>query len=566
MRNSLLRVTARKLMAFALRVCPLENRDWATAMSAEMEYVESPVRALVWAMGCTGVVLRRLCASLFRPKGKEQGGLLSEISPWREGKMRKFVKVSAAVLALASLLFLLAPTFQQGLKMSARSWLSSLSESSWNKTLQRLAETAEANHDPEALAFVAMRIPQSPQRDKFADEAVERDARLTWIYYFLSAHDRLYSPGHLSPNWNRWLARLQIWAPDNASVYALEADPYFPSGVVTYGDGPHEQDLLAKSPMWLSTMDKAFSATNYESYMSRRAVLDRDVMQRYKLEDPSRVLLGDMFSAFTTFHNLDVYQHAILLKKGDELAAKGDFKQAEDCFWRAERMAELIQLHGDPQFENRLAMEIQLQADPRLQAAYQKSGDTSVANLLAYRVASLQQAKLHLEQGRENPYLVWSQDLRLFDATFVQLSLLTMSLSLALIFSCGVYMALRRILRFSSDNRLRSVFTTAGILGGAAFFLSSVGMYFGYAPYAAALQGYMVTSNPVDASESLLRFQGLEAMPSSLLQDANDLYFLNTNFWYGVILAGSAIIFWILISNVLRKFRHGPHMPVAPAQ
>jgi len=54
MKEPFLRSAARRLMAFAVRICPAENRQWAEAMATEAEYVESPFKALLWAMGCIG--------------------------------------------------------------------------------------------------------------------------------------------------------------------------------------------------------------------------------------------------------------------------------------------------------------------------------------------------------------------------------------------------------------------------------------------------------------------------------------------------------------------------------
>lgn len=47
MLETMLRNAARRLMTFAVRICPPDTRDWAEAMSAAMEYVEGPFSSLL---------------------------------------------------------------------------------------------------------------------------------------------------------------------------------------------------------------------------------------------------------------------------------------------------------------------------------------------------------------------------------------------------------------------------------------------------------------------------------------------------------------------------------------
>lgn len=559
MRDGALRTAARGLMALALRICPSEARDWAAAMSAELEYVEGSFHALLWAMGCVGIVLKQFCVSLFTAGRKEPGSLLSEKMRGSEGAMQRLAKVSAIVLALGSLLFLLAPTFQQGLRITAKSW--DLSESSWDKTLQRLAKTAEANHDAEALAYVAMGIPQSTQRDEFADEAVRWDSRLTWIYYQLLFRDHMYSPDQVSPNSTRWLSNLEEWDSDNAAVYAVEGALARPSHLPGWNTSA-DQVLLERSPAWLNAMGKAFSAVNYDSYLSRCAVLDRDVMKRYNLDEPSQLLASILSYRVLPAIEIYLYEKDVLLRAGDAFEEKGDFRYAEENYWKAEHLGELIQLHSDSDLEKMVAANLQLRTDPRLKALYERTGNSSAARLLAYQISALKQAQLRSYE--EHRKLIRSLDSLSFNAVVVQISLSVMCVSLLLLICWGVYLAACLSLRAARAGRLGRATSTMGIVGGIAFFLSSIVMYFGYGPYAKALQSYMDAPNPADARDSLSRFWALQGMPSELLGALQDPT-RNTNFWYAVIFIGCAIIAWILFRNLARTFRHNNPSPAAPS-
>jgi hypothetical protein len=560
MRNDAMRTAARRLMAFVIRISPSEARDWAAAMSAELDYVESSFHALLWALGCVGIMLKQLCVSLFTAGRKEPGSLLPVNMPGSEDVMRKFMKVSAIALALGSLLFLLAPTFQQGLRITAKSW--NLSESSWDKTLQRLAKTAEANHDGEALAYVAMGIPQSTQRDKFADEAVTLDPHLTWIYYQLLSRDLMYRPDQVSPNSARWLSHLEEWDPDNAAVYVLEGARVRPSKLQGW-NSYKDQGLIERSPTWLNAMDKAFSATNYNSYLSRCAVLDRDVMMRYNLDEPSQMLTSIMNYRVLPVLEIYLYEKDVLLKAGDAFEEKGDFKHAAENYWKAEHLGELIQLHSDSDLEKMVAADLQLKADPRLEALYDRTGNSSAARLFAYQISALKQAQLR--SYFEDRRVIRSLDSQFFNAAVVQIALVVMGASFLLILCWGFYFAARLLLRATKIGRLSRAASTAGIVGGIAFFVSNIVMYFGYGPYAEALQTYMAAPKPADARDSLWRFWTLQGMPSELLGSLQDPTH-NANLWYAVIFIGCAIIVWILIRNIARTFRHSHPAPAAPSR
>jgi hypothetical protein len=544
---------ARRVMALALLILPPESREWAAAMSAELEYVEGSFSALSWATGCLGTALKNLCLSLF-----SQGSVFAAET---EGNMGKFAKISAAVLIIVSALFLFAPTFRQGLKLSTATW--NLSDSSWLPKMKNLARRAEATHDAQTLAFVALQMRYrnllaQPDRDKFADEAVQWDPNLTWIYsYMLSDYGT--TPEQRDSNDARWLARLEAWAPNNAAVYAIEASYERPHDV--RGLNPQaDRALLTASPRWLNDINKAFSATDYDSYLSQARTLGRAVLRRDGLDD-----LGDMpwsrigVIGAVDFYDFDLYAKDFLVPAGADFETKGDLKRAEENYTRVTGLAALIQLRGASDSDSLAASDLQLAVDPKLEALYEKTSNSAAAQFVAYQLASSQQTKSRLmARVRQRD---WSSYLQPVDAYVVQLSLLAMILSILMIVSCGVNFVVRR-LRSGRTAELTGVFFRAGVFGAILLFVSAITMYFGFSPYVQAFQRFLATPNPPNPPEYLLRFYGLRAVPIGLFGWLLDPSTEHVSFWYGVIALGIGIIVWILYRYLARTFRHSA--PIQP--
>lgn len=550
MQPALIKNLARRLMALALLISPPNSHEWAAAMSAELDYVDGSFKALSWSIGCLGTALKRRCISILSP------GLFGTET---EGTMSKFAKVSAVALVVASALFLFAPTFQQGLKLTVASWHQS--DSAWIAQMQKLGAKAEENHDAQALAFVAMQLNDDwenandrTQRDKLADEAVQWNADLTWIYYPILSRDR--APYPPDANDARWTARLEAWDPNNACVYAREASFYVPHGVMNLNP-QSDRALLANSPHWLRAMDKAFSEPKYDSYISRKTALDLDVSQRYGVNDPARMLPGIAFYPVFEGSNFELYAKDFLLKEGADFEAKGDLARAEQSYSKIAHLGELIQLQGDSDVDSLIGIQLQLIAGPKLQHIYEKTGNASAAKLVAYETALAQRTKADFLRK-----LSWTRDaeFRPFEAWTVQLSLLAMAMSLALILCSLAYFLARALLKRKITPS--PFFSRVGLGGTALLFASAIAMYFSFEPYAAAFRNYLASRNPAYAFEELARFGLLEDLPSEVID-----WFLGRTFrvyfWYTVIAAGGAIVVWIVYRHFSRLFRHSA--PVQPA-
>lgn len=219
-----------------------------------------------------------------------------------------------------------------------------------------------------------------------------------------------------------------------------------------------------------------------------------------------------------------------------------------------------MQLRGNSDPTSFAASELELSAGPRLEAMLEKSGNSSAAKLVAYQTALAQQVKSRMMEKVRTDGL--RSNLNVFDASVTQLSLLSTALSLLLIVSCGMYFVIRRIFGTKAAG-LKHVFSTVGVMGTALLFVSSIAMYFSYAPYADAFQRYLATADPLNARDSLLRFWGLGQLPFGLYSWFSGLTFKLYS-WYAVIAVGAAIIVWILCRYLRRTFRHTA--PMQPAE
>lgn len=544
---------AGRVMALALFLSPPPSRDWAAGMAAELDYVDGSFKTMAWSMGCLGIALKQFCVAIL---------CAHAMAVETEDTVSKFAKISAVGLVVGSCLFLFAPTFQQGVKLTAAAW--NQSDSSCVAKMSALGHKAEAAHDAQTLAALALQMryrsrEAQTERDKFADEAVEWDPNLTWVYSYMLT-DSGAAPDHRDPNDMRWLARLEAWAPENAAVDALEASYDQPHGVRGL-DAQADRALLAGSPGWLSAMSKAFSATDYDSYLSQARTLERDVLRRDGLIDPGNVLWLRFGFGIVNAYDFDLYAKDFLLPAGAGFEAGRDFQHAEDNYRKAARLSALIALHGTTAGETLAASNLQLAVDPKLEALYERNGNSAAAQFVAYQLASAEHAKSRLLAAARQRN--WNSSVQIFDAYVLQASLLAMIVSLLMIASCGAYFGVRR-LRSRKAPRRTTAFSRIGGFGAGLLFVSAITMYFGFAPYAEAVQRFLASANPADPPEYLLRFWGLHAVPTVVLGwFFSPVSGMAVDFWYGVIAAGMGIVAWILYRYLARRLHRAT--PMSPA-
>jgi hypothetical protein len=91
---------AARLLAAVLRLAPPESREWASAMLAELDFIDGDWPALFWALGCAAAIARH-SATNWR-------SWFSNTKHPREEKMSSTGKKTVGVLSGAGLALLLA--------------------------------------------------------------------------------------------------------------------------------------------------------------------------------------------------------------------------------------------------------------------------------------------------------------------------------------------------------------------------------------------------------------------------------------------------------------------------
>lgn len=91
---------AARLLAAVLRFAPPESREWASAMLAELDFIEGDWPALLWALGSAAAIARHAAANC--------RSWLSNTKHPKEEKMESTGKKTVGVLSGAGLALLLA--------------------------------------------------------------------------------------------------------------------------------------------------------------------------------------------------------------------------------------------------------------------------------------------------------------------------------------------------------------------------------------------------------------------------------------------------------------------------
>ncbi len=178
-----LRQAAALLLDYAIRIAPPASREWGQAMRGELSFVEGHWAALAWAFGGASVMAKQALMSIFIP-GRGQGIPPGEELFAKNLSLGKAALVGGAGCVLAALLFFVAPPFRQAFRVALRPWyfMFQIASRDSQHGFQALAKRAESQHDPEGLAFCAVRIENSRESARLAEEAVRLNPNLLWAY------------------------------------------------------------------------------------------------------------------------------------------------------------------------------------------------------------------------------------------------------------------------------------------------------------------------------------------------------------------------------------------------
>ena len=476
------RALASRLLRAAVSIAPPRAAEWGRAILAELDHVEGDWAALAWALGGTGVLARQALLSALFPSLTDKVRASGEKFFAKETPMRKSTRIAAAACLAASLLFFAAPTFRGALQFTVGQWralgtsLRGGIVNAWpdGPDYASVVEQARKNHDAHALAFVALhryRADAAP----LADEAVSLDPQLTWIYAGIVG--RRDASGDETR-----IARLKQFDPQNGMPYIVEANTLIfrdrINGMsVFYGS---VTDLL-----WLNAMSAAFQSPTVDTYKDRITALDRDVEVRYGLDDPSET--DNEYGLVSGFHpalsNVGSYTR-LLLRSGDDLAARGDIVGAERQYKLATGFGEKLQA------SSRMTVFVAgLLQTPytHLATFYEKQGDHSQAarysELAGAMDRTLQNDLATRRRAYDNPSATGRALAMAIAGVVMLLAIAGVLLSVVLTVAKSLTLAPRKL-------RFDGIAGGIGLISTVGLFLSSATVYLIYRSYVLAMHDY----------------------------------------------------------------------------
>ncbi len=457
-------------------------------MLAELDFVEGDFRALAWATGGAGVLMKRSLVHFVigRRDAVLAGGGPAPLDDSRGGLMRK-TSVGFAILGASVLgVLLFAPSFRQAVSVSTDSWLWVINQPSISaRKTEALVEKARAELDAESLAFVALQWGDP----RLADEAVALDPKLTWIYYSQAVLAVRMRPN--TPEAETWVKKLVAWDPDNAAPHLLEAqlEAQRISGGNFVSLSPSQ---LRSDGRLMSAVQAGFNSAKCDSYFSSRLDLYRTVMARRHLTSPLLVLGALSSQPVPDWVLLERFAY-LFYERGAELEKKGDLEGASREYWTVARFGQTMRLHAATDSERQGGIILQREAYQKLESVAARAGRPDVRALLGYEIELL--------SPRHEGFRNWGLGLNVYswNAEAGQLSLLALLLSIILLAGWALYFAGRSISGRTAGGRLEIFFRASGLAGGLGLLASSLTIYISYHPFAALFSQFMQGSGAANA-------------------------------------------------------------------
>jgi len=547
-----LRQAATVLLESAIRIAPPDTRDWGQAMRGELNHVEGAWAAVMWALGGASVLAQRALASLFMP-GRRGQGIPSDAGLFaKDVSVRKAVLVTGAGCILAALLFLAAPPFRQGIRVSLAGWQNvfRVTPSLGQPGLAALAKRAEKQHDPEGLAFCAVRLQNSRESARLAQEAVRLDPALIWVYAVVAVrHPDL-------PQISQWVSALEQWDPKNALFPMITAESIDIDQVTKASklSPKEEQKELGGDPAWQSAMAAAFASPKFDDYLDRLKQIDRKVVLRYRFGDPDELLSGNQADLPSYAFNDSQHFAESLLQSGRELEVQGDRRGAVEKYWAVARFGQMMdsQAHTD----NEGWVSLQAMAYKELQGLSAKEGNSGEAALFSYLGKKFDPVRAEQARFKES---IFDRDIVLRNATVLQISsLMTIIFSGVIVLAALVLILASRRSARPATKRAKPVATMVALAGAVGLLVSSATIYLTYRPYWYILQSTILNGDRSHARDLREFLMAAHVLPGY----ASDSYLLVNfpfYFWTGVTLLGVIGLALILLRHFLgRPHAHAP--------
>ena len=340
----------------------------------------------MWALGGSSVLVKQALASLFVPGRRKQefvpdAGLFA-----KDFSLRKGVLATGGVCVLAALLFFAAAPFRQAFGVALKPWLYVYQLASRNFTpgIENLAKQAEVRHDPEGLAFCAVRLDDPRESARLADEAVRLDPNLIWVYAVVALHH----PGF--PETGLRMEKLERWDPHNA-LFPLITAVLRCHGKLVHGIWSPQTPEQEQA--WQSVMGAAFQSTKFDDYLDRFAQLNRRVVPRYGFYDPYEVQSREGFNISPIAVEISKWYANLLIQAGADLDARGDRKGGREKYWTVARFGQLLDSQGRTGAEHWVGTTLQAMAYSQLQVSAGKEGNQEEAALFGYLAAKFDPGK-----------------------------------------------------------------------------------------------------------------------------------------------------------------------------
>jgi hypothetical protein len=375
--------------------------------------------------------------------------------------------------------------------------------------LRAFGDQAERSGDAAALAYSALHpgVEDDDLARRRADEAVARDPQYTWVYYHLATrHGARCRDAATAERVRAWAARLNAWDPENAIGPLLEAECLrdtikdWPRGIYfpKTGDPPHKEFLRAQTG-WLATMDRGYRRPRYDSYSLRRFELERRVLSQQGWAKPLVMLLSVAAYPMPNLLNIRDYANYQVHVVGREAEQARRLEEALAHYRKVAAFGLRMRLGGRTLFEQLLGFAVEGIADESLLPALKRAGRADEAALLEAHIQERERA-MNLFQGKDplalssGPY--WTA---LLTSSFLGLVLLFGLLTVV----CTAYVNAKRWFRPEKRGRLYQVMTVAENYVPVLLFLSCLGLFLSYAPYASNFRYYMTASGDIGNLEPL---------------------------------------------------------------
>lgn len=335
-----------------------------------------------------------LLRSWNRPIGVPEGGALESLA--RNAKrIPRTPRFVTAFLLLAALAAVLTPGVRQGMQASFDAWLNPGRENAGSAAIARLRKEIGGSHDPQVMALIALLSDDRVERMRMADQAVQLDPSLTWIYGEVPTTDGRGSYYH-NPLPPEWIERLRKWDPDNAVPRMLAAqqnwlrfDNDWEKSAERGNYIEQAEQYLGNDPKWLAAMDFALQAPKYDSYYPRKFDLYRTVAQRYDIRDSQMALAILIRPSLLGTLNADIYSE-ILWDRGDAAQRAGKIPEAIELYSAPVRFAERMAEQSHTDFERREWTGIESRSLRRLQRLLVKTGQAEEATQAGYKLEASQ--------------------------------------------------------------------------------------------------------------------------------------------------------------------------------